>query len=354
MGAAFFVSKGMRDLHRRERGQVFFMVAALMAIFGGMSAVAIDLGAYMAARRDLQNAADAIALAASQDLPENSAALATADSYAGKNGIELSAMNVTITAQSLPAEPNPKVRIDLEAEQGFIFARLIGIESAEIEVSATAIRTSPGGSDGVMPWSVLEEVKDEADPGDEVVLKYDSDNGSNGNFAALALDGNGASQYEDALKYGSENGLCAAGVTDCPYASVTDTKPGNMTGPTRDGTDYRLLNTSGACDTWDEVVVIAADGTHGLKSGCNPFGSGGNPDSLRVIIIPVIDELCNGSCQVTITEFVLFFLEGYSENGCTGNDCEIVGRFISSNTNYGSLMGVYDENTFAHFVRLVN
>ena len=349
---AFFVSKVMRGLHHRERGQVFFMVAALFAVFGGMSAVAIDLGVYMAARRDLQNAADAIALAASQDLPENGDTLATANSYAGKNGIELSAMTVTITPQGLPAEPNPKVRVDLEAEQGFIFARLIGIESAEIEVSATAIRTSPGGSTGLMPWSLLQEVKDEADPGDEVVLKYDSNNGSNGNFAALALDGNGASQYENAIKYGSDNGLCAAGVTDCPYPSVTDTKPGNMTGPTRGGTDYRILNTSPACDTWAEVV-IESGGTHGLRSECNPFGSGGNPESLRVIVIPVIEELCNGSCEVTITEFVLLFLEGYSENGCSGDDCEIVGRFINSNTNYGSLMGVFDENTFAHFVRLV-
>ena len=351
---AFFVSKVMRGLHRSERGQVFFMVAALLAVFGGMTAFAIDLGVYMAARRDLQNAADAIALAASQDLPENGDTLATANSYAGKNGIELSAMQVTITAQSLPTEPNPKVRVDLEAEQGFIFARLIGIESAEIEVSATAIRTSPGGSTGLTPWSVLEEVKDEADPGDEVVLKYDSHNGSNGNFAALAMDGGGASHNENALKYGSQNGLCAAGVTDCPYPSVTETKPGNMTGPTRDGTDHRIENTSAACDTWDDVVVVAADGTHGLRSECNPFGSGGNPESLRVIVIPVIEELCNGSCEVTITEFVLLFLEGYSENGCSGNDCEIVGRFINSNTNYGSLMGVYDENTFAHFVRLVN
>ena len=30
-----------------------------------------------------------------------------------------------------------------------------------------------------------------------------------------------------------------------------------------------------------------------------------------------------------------------------------MGRFINSNTNYGALTGVYDADTFAHFVRLV-
>lgn len=70
--------------------------------------------------------------------------------------------------------------------------------------------------------------------------------------------------------------------------------------------------------------------------------------------MPVIDSLCNGACYVTVVEFALFFLEGYGAGGCTGNDCEIEGRFIQSNTNYGALMGVYDQDTFSHFVRLVN
>jgi hypothetical protein len=69
----------------------------------------------------------------------------------------------------------------------------------------------------------------------------------------------------------------------------------------------------------------------------------------------VIEESCDGHCDVTIVEFALFFLEGFGEAGCVqGNDCEIEGRYMQSNMNIGALMGVYDPDTFAHFVRLVN
>ena len=214
--------------------------------------------------------------------------------------------------------------------------------------------TSPGGSNGLMPWSVLEEAKDLANPGDPVVLKYDSNNVLSGNFGALRIDGNGANVYRNTIKFGSENGLCADGVPDCDDPSIVQTEPGNMTGATRQATDYRINNTSLACDTWTEVVIQNADGTHSIRPECNPFTAGGNEDSLRIIIIPVIDSLCNGACYVTVVEFALFYLDGYGDGGCSGSDCEITGRFIKSNTNYGALMGVYDPDTFAHFVRLVN
>ena len=54
----------LRRFHRDEHGQVLWLVAGLLAVFGGMAAIAIDLGSYSSERRDLQNAADAIALAA--------------------------------------------------------------------------------------------------------------------------------------------------------------------------------------------------------------------------------------------------------------------------------------------------
>jgi Flp pilus assembly protein TadG len=343
----------IRRLHRGQRGQAFFFVVAAMAVIGGMAAIAIDLGSYSADRRDLQNAADAIALAASQDLPDQSDAIAAANEWAAKNGIDLADMTVTVIPQNLPSEPNPRVQVELAHDHDFTFARLIGITSSEVSASTSAVRTSPGGSGGLMPWSVLESAKSLAFPGDEVVLKYDANNVENGNFGALRLDGNGASDYEAAIKYGSENAYCADSAIGCPHPSVVDTKPGNMTGPTRDGTDHRIDGTEDGCDTWGEVVHDNGDGTHGLKADCNPFGQGGNPDSLRVVIVPVIDSLCSGTCTVTILEFALFFLEGYGDGGCTGNDCEIKGRFLKSNTNYGALMGVFDPDTFAHFMRLV-
>ena len=339
---------------RGERGQVLAVAAMFIVVMAGAASMAIDLGSYISHRRSLQNSADAIALAASLNLPAGASAQSTANEWATKNGVEISSMTITITPQSLPSEPNPKITIEIQAEHNLTFTRLVGLDTAGITVTATAIITSPGGSDGLTPWSVLEDVKNGAAPGDLVVLKYDSNNVQSGNFGALRIDGNGAKVYKNTIKYGSDNGLCVSGVPGCDDLSIVETEPGNMTGPTRKGSDYRLNNTTLACDTWEETVIENADGTQWIRPECNPFTAGGNEDSLRLIIVPVIETLCNGACYVTVVEFALFFLEGFGAGGCTGNDCEIEGRFIQSNTNYGALMGVYDEDTFSHFVRLVN
>ena len=340
--------------HGREQGQALALVALLLAILGGMTAIAVDLGSFTADRRDLQNAADAIALAAAQELPDGGAAQAAASTWAVKNGIDPTTTTVTVTQQG-GSNPNPQVRVEIDREHTFAFAPLIGIDSGIVEAAAVAVKTSPGGfpNGGLVPWSITQAVKNSAAPGASLVLKYDSNNVTQGNFGAVRLDGNGSSVYRDTIKYGSTTPLCAAGVSGCTYPTTVSTEPGNMTGSSRTGTDYRIDNTSSSCDTWGEVV--ATNGSkQGLTSACNPFVAGGNPDSLRVVIVPVVQSLCNGACDVTITEFALFFLEGYGDDGCSGNDCEIRGRFISSNTSLGATLGTYDpDSTTAHFVRLV-
>jgi len=188
-------------------------------------------------------------------------------------------------------------------------------------------------------------------PGQTTTLKYDSNNATSGNFGAIRLDGNGSNVYRDTLEFGSENSLCAAGVSGCPYPSTVDMETGNMVGSTRAGVDYLISNTAPSCDTWAEVTTIV-NGNVRLNSTCNPFIAGGNSNSLRIIIIPVLNNLCNGSCTVTITEFALFFVEGYASSGCSGNHCDIKGRFINSNTNYGAEVGVFNANTLAHFIKL--
>ncbi|MCH8199459.1 MAG: hypothetical protein IIA54_05260 [Chloroflexi bacterium] len=51
---------------------------------------------------------------------------------------------------------------------------VLGMNSAVVSATATAIKTSPGGGDGLMPWSVLQETRDDASPGESLVLKYDA------------------------------------------------------------------------------------------------------------------------------------------------------------------------------------
>jgi len=348
-----------------ERGQAFVVVALLLAVFGGMAAIAVDFGSMATDRRDLQNAADAIALAAAQELPDEAAAQVTAESWATKNDIALSEMELTFVAQSVN-EPNPKVIVELTQDHEFIFARLIGVTNAEVGASAASIKTSPAGGEGVVPLSVTEPALEGVVYGDPVVLKYDATEILTGNTAPIRIDDPGSGNctssdnYCAGVKYGSQATVCAEGTDDtyCTGASVVDTEPGNKVGATRNAVNWRIANTAVECDEFDEVFeddpTTAEVGVYSLVPECNPFLPGGYLSN-RVIVIPVIEALCNGSCEVTIVGFALFFLEGFENPGsCTGNECEVIGRFARVEQNIGLLAGTFDADSELQFVRLVS
>jgi hypothetical protein len=195
--------------------------------------------------------------------------------------------------------------------------------------------------------------------GDLITMKYDSNSVENGNFGALSLDGNGASEYEDSVMYGSTSTVCSVNMPGC--SSGTETSPectgalckpktGNVTGSTRDGVDYRTDNTDAACDTFDEVFFDAGS-SYRLNTRCNPFIEG-SLDSLRVIIVPVVDEFGNGSADVEIQSFALMFLEGYEDGKCSGSSCEVKGRFIKNAISIPGLTGEYDPNATLFVWRL--
>lgn len=358
----------LKGSHRNDRGQMIVLGAFFIMIMTGSAALAIDVGSYMSHRRSLQNAVDAIALAASLNLPVGDSAHAAANEWANKNGVDINSMTITITQQNLPSEPNPKVTIEIEVDHDLTFARVLGLDSADISVTATAIITSPAGGAGVSPLSVSEEALAGATLGDEVVLKYDANNISQGNTSPIRIDGPGSGNcgssdnYCSGLMNGGESVICAQGAdtTYCDGASVVDTEPGNKIGATRTAINWRLESTEEQCSEFEGDHGVFEDdpttneqGVYRIKPDCNPFVNS-KYDSHRVMIIPIIDELCNGSCEVTITGFALFFLERVGDAGCSGNDCEIVGRFVTVNQNVGLLAGTYDEDSYNKFVRLVS
>ena len=361
------ISRLLSRSHHNERGQVIFVAAAFIVIMAGAAAISIDVGSYLAHRRSLQNSVDAIALAASQNLPQGDSAHAGANEWALKNGVDINTMTVTVTQQNLPSEPNPKVRIDLEADHNLAFLRILGVNSATIDVSATAIMTSPAGGSGVSPLSVSEGALAGATLGEEVVLKYDANNILLGNTSPIRVDGPGSGNcstndnYCSALLNGSSSVICSEGsdTTYCHGDYVVETEPGNKVGGTSTAIDWRIDNTATQCSEFEGANGVFEDdpttseqGVYRLVPECNPFVNS-QYESHRVMIIPVIEELCNGACDVTIVTFALFFLERIGEDGCTGNDCEIVGRFVKVNQNVGLLAGTFDEDSYNSFVRLV-
>ena len=70
---------------RGERGQILAVVVLALVALLGIAAFAIDVGYAYYAKRQLQSATDAAALAGAQDLPAAATAIMTATSYAAAN-----------------------------------------------------------------------------------------------------------------------------------------------------------------------------------------------------------------------------------------------------------------------------
>ena len=77
----------MQRLRKDERGAVAIIVALLMVVLVGFAALAVDVSAMWAEKRQLQNGADAAALAVAQDCAKNACGspAATAQSYVDAN-----------------------------------------------------------------------------------------------------------------------------------------------------------------------------------------------------------------------------------------------------------------------------
>ena len=328
----------LRFLWREESGQGLIVGTLVMVMILGFAAMTVDVGLFLHERRELQKSADAAALAGAQELPSSPVdAELMAQEWADKNGIDASELEPILISTTHVA--NDTITVRVKRDVPFIFARVLGLTSDTMRADATALVGSPAGMSGLRPWAVLES----ALVSNPVVLKYDANNGSNGNFGALRIDGQGASTYEDTIINGSGNSLSAG--------SQPDTEPGNMVGGTRDGVQWLIDNTHWECDEFDEVfpLNLVVGGIYHFSNRCNPYG--GATDSYRPIITPVINSFQQGSHPVDVITFAIFFIEGLGS--CTGNHCEVTGRYVQANVDVGALIGALDPDGSIRFVRLV-
>ena len=324
-----------------------FVLAA--GVLFGFTAMAVDVGMILPQRRQLQNTADAAALAGAIELPESpGAAYANAQQWAEANGINTGAGDqLDITVDSV----DNSVTVRVEREQGFIFGRVLGLVSTQVHADSTARVGSPLNLAGILPFGVLESAINY--DGTPTTFKYDATNPSNGNFGPLAVDGTGSSVLQNSIKYGTETGVCAQSQPACQYPTA-NTQTGNVVSATRNGFNYRFNNTSTGCDSFDEVLFSDGNGAYRINGTCNPFV--GAPESLRLVIIPVIQSFPNGSSQpVTIKYFTALYLNGMQNNKCTGNSCEISGTLVKivADPANDATLGTYDPTNGVKFVRLV-
>ena len=304
--------------HRKESGQTLIVAALVMAVVMGFVALAIDIGLFYQDRREMQNAADAAALAGVQFLPQSPAtAIQTARTWAHDNGVtdsEIVKIEVRKTNVS-----NDTMYVELSRQFSWIFGRVLGQTTSAAPGKAKALVGSVGGNNKMMPWALLQgnsaclDSSGNAIFGATCSVKVGAGSSITGWYGALDYDGKGggASEYRDNIIDGTtQTKYCIAGDTSpgCVSAvSVVDSLDGNKVGPTGSAIDTRELTApcdknSNGKDDFNEI--FAANGGAGATYTviC---------DSPRLIIIPIVSYSSTPVQTVTIRGWSLAYLDTY-------------------------------------------
>ena len=354
----------LRRSLRDERGMTFVMVGAGMLAFLSATMLAVDVGLFMVARTQSQNAADSGALAGAVALVFEDFDNRTPSGPAVLNaiGAATSTVNPVINEQTsvIPADvtfpqiDRIRVRVERSTARGnpltTFLAPLVGIDTVDIGAVATAEVTPANAATCLKPWAIpdrwLEVQTPQWDPLDESNMFYE--NGPNkgkplpnpdvykdwhkpdytgfspkrtgpdygmqltlkpghpsgsinpSQFFPIRLPGGqGADYYEENI-YGCWPGVAVVG------QKVT-VEPGNMTGPTTQGTQALIDKDPNAF--WDTAKKE-------VNSKFKP--------SPRIVVIPVFEPYIyesarqTGATDIQIANFVGFFIEELNGNTVTG------------------------------------
>jgi Putative Flp pilus-assembly TadE/G-like len=127
----------------RSRGQIAVVFAAAMIVVVGLCAIVVDVSWFWANSLRMQRAADAAALAGVVMLPgDEASAIVRAEAEAAKNGYTDGVGGVVVTAWQDTTNPR-RLRVNLTANVGTFFARVLGINSFPAGVQAKADYTLP-------------------------------------------------------------------------------------------------------------------------------------------------------------------------------------------------------------------
>ncbi|MBM4605399.1 hypothetical protein GS496_20790 [Rhodococcus hoagii] len=285
-----------------ERGVVAVLVAILMVVLLGCAAISVDIGANYVVKRQLQNGADAAALAVAQEssckagssassvssLVQANVNSSSASSAAVIDGVK---RKVTVTASA--------VGDDGLAGRKNVFAPVLGVDRSEISASATASCVFPLGGTAELPLTFHKCHFDESRSLDvKILVAYNvtaprcngtSGNAAPGNFGWLQ----------------GANGRCPAKIDAAVYATPGDTG-NNIPGPCKDTIKqfqnavvrvpiYDVAGGTGS-GGWFHVVGLAAFKIQGYRLSGNPEFNWNNDVHGALS--------CTGSCRGIIGTFV--------------------------------------------------
>lgn len=157
---AYFKSRIPRKGQNPEKGAAAIIVAVLMVAVLGCAAIAVDVGAMYAEKAQIQNGADATALAIAGDCAKGlnctTAMAAPANRLADANANDGSTGVFSVTqpnATTVRVETNTREAGTGSNHFSLFFAKVLGIDTASITAVAEASWGSPSEAT-TLPWTV--------------------------------------------------------------------------------------------------------------------------------------------------------------------------------------------------------
>jgi hypothetical protein len=274
----------LRRFYKDEDGNVILISAFLFLVLTAFAGLVIDGGHLYLTKTHLQKTANAAVLSGAQQLTasEESAVTTIVDSIVKDHG-ELSSV------QDVSVEMEDKVTVHLNKPVDLFFASILGFDSVDVSVKATAQIGFMGRAHGAAPIGIPESMQ--LNYGQSYRLKVDEENVDTGFFGILALEGPGAKLYEENLMHGFDGEL--------KIGDIVDTQSGNIAGKTRTAVNY-------------------------LVNQCSDMNDRNCP---RILLVPVYKPYNPGNGnlkQVEITGFAYFYISAPMND----NDKEINGIFL--------------------------
>ncbi|RNC28975.1 MAG: hypothetical protein AWM53_00895 [Candidatus Dichloromethanomonas elyunquensis] len=282
---------------KRDQGSMLILTMVVLTALLGIGALSTDMAVLYVEKSNLQNAADASALAGAQELPgKPQSAYSIADQYASSNHTALSAIKISSN--------NKEVLVTAQKEVPLYLARFFGISSKVVSAEARAAVLSAHSIKGVTPLSIT--MRDFV-YGQEYTLKNAPPAGENGWYGPVRLDGQGASTYEESLADGCTSPLS--------IGQILEIENGNMSGPTKKGLENRLAS--------DHRIPKNTFENH-------------DSNAPEIVYIPIVEIAARDNStvqEVKILGFAAFFIENLTQSG---NDCWITGRFLQIIVSQGN------------------
>ncbi len=371
-----------------DRGFSLIVVALAAVALVGATALAIDVGMFMTARSQAQNSADAGALAGAVALAFDDFEDRTATGPAVQNAIEASTANqvmakavsikpadVTFPLDSAAKPTLVKVNVYRTTDRGNAVSTLMGtffkIKQVNVEATATAQAARANAETCVKPFTIpdkwIEMQTGPWDPNDTFDMYdnkgnklknpdiyipstepgytgYDAQRDKGTRLVLKAAQGDQiAPSFYNPIAIGGDTGgaqyrwnIENCNTTVMGFGEPLVAEPGNMVGPTAQGTNALVDKDPGAYwDTTNNRVV----------SSMNP--------SPRIAIIPVYDPVVyeegkhnSRNATLRVVNYIGFFIEGMQGNA-------VIGRI----TPVGGIMsgdgGPAPDGAFPRVIRLV-